>query len=81
MVSFSAGKDSFHGVKAVGQGIRCALALWFTMDESHDEKVITKQVFVLCWNFVDLARWMDRLDWPYPSRIPSINHAIVCGLL
>jgi len=38
MVSFSAGKDSFHGVKAVGHGIRCALALWFTMDESHDEK-------------------------------------------
>jgi leucine proline-enriched proteoglycan (leprecan) len=35
MVSFNAG--DLHGVKAVQTGSRCAIALWFTMDESFRE--------------------------------------------
>lgn len=37
MVSFSAGKDSLHGVKPVLHGRRCAIALWFTLSESKKE--------------------------------------------
>ncbi|XP_070567070.1 prolyl 3-hydroxylase 1-like isoform X2 [Ptychodera flava] len=38
LVSFSAGKENLHGVKAILEGRRCALALWFTLDKNHDEK-------------------------------------------
>ncbi|XP_077978361.1 prolyl 3-hydroxylase 1-like [Glandiceps talaboti] len=38
MVSFSAGKENLHGVKAVLEGRRCALAIWFTMDVKYDER-------------------------------------------
>lgn len=37
VVSFSAGKDSLHGVKPVLHGRRCAMALWFTLSENKKE--------------------------------------------
>ena len=37
MVGFSAGEENLHGVLPVTDGKRCALALWFTQDESHSE--------------------------------------------
>ncbi|XP_032679224.1 prolyl 3-hydroxylase 1-like isoform X2 [Odontomachus brunneus] len=37
MVAFSAGGENLHGVRAVRSGRRCALALWFTQDESYLE--------------------------------------------
>uniref|UniRef100_I3J5S9 procollagen-proline 3-dioxygenase n=1 Tax=Oreochromis niloticus TaxID=8128 RepID=I3J5S9_ORENI len=39
MVGFGAGKENPHGVKAVTRGQRCAVALWFTLDPAHEEKV------------------------------------------
>ena len=41
VVGFGAGKENPHGVKAVTQGQRCAVALWFTLDPAHEEKVQT----------------------------------------
>nr|XP_026691137.1 leprecan protein isoform X3 [Ciona intestinalis] len=38
LVSFSAGKECLHGVKPVTKGRRCAMALWFTMDPTHNEE-------------------------------------------
>ncbi|XP_034441825.1 prolyl 3-hydroxylase 1 isoform X6 [Hippoglossus hippoglossus] len=38
VVGFGAGKENPHGVKAVTQGQRCAVALWFTLDPAHEEK-------------------------------------------
>jgi len=38
LVAFSAGSENPHGVKPVLQGTRCAMALWFTLDEKHGEK-------------------------------------------
>uniref|UniRef100_A0AAQ5ZB76 procollagen-proline 3-dioxygenase n=1 Tax=Amphiprion ocellaris TaxID=80972 RepID=A0AAQ5ZB76_AMPOC len=39
VVGFGAGKENPHGVKAVTKGQRCAVALWFTLDPAHEEKV------------------------------------------
>lgn len=39
MVGFGAGKENPHGVRAVTKGQRCAVALWFTLDPAHEEKV------------------------------------------
>lgn len=39
VVGFGAGKDNPHGVRAVTKGQRCAVALWFTLDPAHEEKV------------------------------------------
>nr|XP_019942506.1 PREDICTED: prolyl 3-hydroxylase 1 isoform X1 [Paralichthys olivaceus]XP_019942507.1 PREDICTED: prolyl 3-hydroxylase 1 isoform X1 [Paralichthys olivaceus]XP_019942508.1 PREDICTED: prolyl 3-hydroxylase 1 isoform X1 [Paralichthys olivaceus] len=38
VVAFGAGKENPHGVRAVTQGQRCAVALWFTLDPAHEEK-------------------------------------------
>ncbi|XP_075869421.1 prolyl 3-hydroxylase 1 isoform X6 [Nelusetta ayraudi] len=38
VVGFGAGKENPHGVRAVTRGQRCAVALWFTLDPSHEEK-------------------------------------------
>ncbi|XP_024125561.1 prolyl 3-hydroxylase 1 isoform X2 [Oryzias melastigma] len=38
VVGFGAGKENPHGVKAVTKGQRCAVALWFTLNPSHEEK-------------------------------------------
>uniref|UniRef100_A0A8C4S5Z1 procollagen-proline 3-dioxygenase n=1 Tax=Erpetoichthys calabaricus TaxID=27687 RepID=A0A8C4S5Z1_ERPCA len=38
VVSFGAGKENPHGVKAVTKGQRCAVAIWFTLDPRHKEK-------------------------------------------
>ncbi|XP_054005345.1 prolyl 3-hydroxylase 1-like isoform X1 [Hylaeus anthracinus] len=37
MVAFSAGEENLHGVRSVLRGKRCALALWFTQNETHME--------------------------------------------
>uniref|UniRef100_A0A8C5DVJ2 procollagen-proline 3-dioxygenase n=1 Tax=Gouania willdenowi TaxID=441366 RepID=A0A8C5DVJ2_GOUWI len=39
VLGFGSGKENPHGVKAVTQGQRCAVALWFTLDPLHQEKV------------------------------------------
>lgn len=39
VVGFGAGKENPHGVRAVTKGQRCAVALWFTLDPAHEEKV------------------------------------------
>ncbi|KAG8191685.1 hypothetical protein JTE90_016472 [Oedothorax gibbosus] len=38
MVAFSAGKENLHGVKAVKNGRRCALAMWFTLEPEYRER-------------------------------------------
>uniref|UniRef100_A0A8C5F1E0 procollagen-proline 3-dioxygenase n=1 Tax=Gopherus evgoodei TaxID=1825980 RepID=A0A8C5F1E0_9SAUR len=40
-VGFSSGLENPHGVKAVTKGQRCAIALWFTLDPRHSERVST----------------------------------------
>lgn len=40
-VGFSSGSENPHGVKAVTKGQRCAIALWFTLDPRHSERVST----------------------------------------
>jgi len=35
MVAFSG--DTLHGVKAITRGTRCVVALWLTLDPSHEE--------------------------------------------
>ncbi|KAL9979781.1 hypothetical protein ACROYT_G017496 [Oculina patagonica] len=37
-VAFSAGLENLHGVAGVREGRRCALALWFTLRQKHDEQ-------------------------------------------
>lgn len=37
LVAFSAGGENLHGVRAVRNGRRCAVALWFTLDEKYLE--------------------------------------------
>ncbi|KAG8445073.1 hypothetical protein GDO86_010004 [Hymenochirus boettgeri] len=37
LVGFSSGGENPHGVKAVTQGQRCAVALWFTLDPMYRE--------------------------------------------
>lgn len=39
MVGFSSGGENPHGVKAVTNGQRCAVALWFTLDPLFRELV------------------------------------------
>ncbi|XP_034023272.1 LOW QUALITY PROTEIN: prolyl 3-hydroxylase 1 [Thalassophryne amazonica] len=39
VIGFEAGKENPHGVRAVTKGQRCAVALWFTLDPAHEEKV------------------------------------------
>lgn len=41
VVGFGAGRENPHGVRAVTGGQRCAVALWFTLDPAHEEKVRT----------------------------------------
>jgi len=41
VVGFGAGKENPHGVRAITKGQRCAVALWFTLDPSHEEKVMS----------------------------------------
>lgn len=38
MVAFSAGKENLHGVKAVKNGRRCALAMWYTLEPEYRER-------------------------------------------
>uniref|UniRef100_A0A3P9JZ33 procollagen-proline 3-dioxygenase n=1 Tax=Oryzias latipes TaxID=8090 RepID=A0A3P9JZ33_ORYLA len=38
VVGFGAGKENPHGVRAITKGQRCAVALWFTLNPSHEEK-------------------------------------------
>jgi hypothetical protein len=40
VVGFGAGNENPHGVRAVTKGQRCAVALWFTLDPKHEEKVM-----------------------------------------
>uniref|UniRef100_A0A8C9EQB8 procollagen-proline 3-dioxygenase n=1 Tax=Pavo cristatus TaxID=9049 RepID=A0A8C9EQB8_PAVCR len=38
LVAFSSGKENPHGVRAVSQGRRCAVALWYTHSAEHAEQ-------------------------------------------
>uniref|UniRef100_A0A668AJF7 procollagen-proline 3-dioxygenase n=1 Tax=Myripristis murdjan TaxID=586833 RepID=A0A668AJF7_9TELE len=40
VVGFGSGQENPHGVRAVTKGQRCAVALWFTLDPAHEEKVL-----------------------------------------
>jgi hypothetical protein len=37
MVMFSSGLENLHGVLGVTEGKRCALGLWFTTLQEHEE--------------------------------------------
>lgn len=37
MVAFSSGVENLHGVKAVTEGTRCAIGIWFTLDPKESE--------------------------------------------
>ncbi|XP_078600426.1 prolyl 3-hydroxylase 1-like [Branchiostoma floridae x Branchiostoma japonicum] len=37
VVAFSSGPENPHGVQAVVEGRRCVIAVWFTLDKTHDE--------------------------------------------
>ncbi|XP_008070791.2 prolyl 3-hydroxylase 1 isoform X1 [Carlito syrichta] len=61
-VGFSSGTENPHGVKAVTRGQRCAIALWFTLDPRHSERVRAAGVAVTCsWKVLVL---------PLPSPNP-----------
>lgn len=38
MVAFSSGKENLHGVKAVKNGSRCAIGIWFTHNGEYADK-------------------------------------------
>ncbi|KAJ8975814.1 hypothetical protein NQ317_013745 [Molorchus minor] len=38
MVGFTSGKENLHGVKAVKEGARCAVAVWFTLDPKYADE-------------------------------------------
>lgn len=42
---FSAGPENLHGVLGVEQGKRCALGLWFTKLQEHEEmeRILAKE--------------------------------------
>lgn len=47
-MGFSSGTENPHGVKAVTRGQRCAIALWFTLDARHSERVRVAGTAVTC---------------------------------
>lgn len=47
MVAFSSGSENLHGVKAVRNGSRCALGIWFTFDPEKTEEERPKAEYVL----------------------------------
>ena len=51
VVGFGAGQENPHGVRAVIKGQRCAVALWFTLDPAHQEKVRTISVHSVNFNY------------------------------
>uniref|UniRef100_A0A669BKV7 procollagen-proline 3-dioxygenase n=1 Tax=Oreochromis niloticus TaxID=8128 RepID=A0A669BKV7_ORENI len=63
MVGFGAGKENPHGVKAVTRGQRCAVALWFTLDPAHEEKVrktdVTRRELQRPLERISGSEWMD----------------------
>uniref|UniRef100_A0A4W6FK09 procollagen-proline 3-dioxygenase n=1 Tax=Lates calcarifer TaxID=8187 RepID=A0A4W6FK09_LATCA len=50
VVGFGAGKENPHGVRAVTKGQRCAVALWFTLDPAHEEKMVDSLIQILHLN-------------------------------
>ncbi|XP_047283585.1 prolyl 3-hydroxylase 1 isoform X4 [Homo sapiens] len=57
-VGFSSGTENPHGVKAVTRGQRCAIALWFTLDPRHSERVRAARAGESSWCCGD----------PFPER-------------
>uniref|UniRef100_A0A669DI84 procollagen-proline 3-dioxygenase n=1 Tax=Oreochromis niloticus TaxID=8128 RepID=A0A669DI84_ORENI len=72
MVGFGAGKENPHGVKAVTRGQRCAVALWFTLDPAHEEKVrktdVTRRVNGCLSLYVGPAT-----DWRPVQGVPRLS--------
>lgn len=56
-VAFSAGLENLHGVAGILQGRRCALALWFTLRQKHDE-----QQRKVAWETLQKAKELKRLE-------------------
>lgn len=56
-VAFSAGLENLHGVAGIRQGRRCALALWFTLRQKHDE---TQRK--VAWDILQKAKEQKRLE-------------------
>lgn len=57
MVAFSAGSENLHGVRGILKGRRCALALWFTQDETYLE-----YERVLAWAILERVRSVGPYD-------------------
>ncbi|MGH0119749.1 UNVERIFIED_CONTAM: hypothetical protein FKN15_025628 [Acipenser sinensis] len=43
LLGFTSGSDNPHGVRAVTRGQRCALALWFTLQETQADQVCERE--------------------------------------
>ena len=56
-VAFSAGLENLHGVAGIREGRRCALALWFTLRQKHDE---TQRK--VAWGILQKAKEQKRLE-------------------
>ncbi|XP_015765326.1 PREDICTED: prolyl 3-hydroxylase 2-like [Acropora digitifera] len=55
-VAFSAGQENLHGVAGIRKGQRCALALWFTLRQKHNET--QRQA---AWNILQKAKEQKQL--------------------
>uniref|UniRef100_A0A8C4ZV71 procollagen-proline 3-dioxygenase n=1 Tax=Gadus morhua TaxID=8049 RepID=A0A8C4ZV71_GADMO len=76
VVGFGSGKENPHGVRAVTRGQRCAVALWFTLDPVHDEKV---RASVCAAQTLDLCVRMEERRGPDPGR--SGWATLLCSVL
>lgn len=56
-VAFSAGLENLHGVAGIREGRRCALALWFTLRQKHDEAQRKT-----AWDLLQRAKEQRRLE-------------------
>lgn len=56
-MAFSAGLENLHGVAGVREGRRCALALWFTLRQKHDEQQRKD-----AWETLQKAKEQKRLE-------------------
>uniref|UniRef100_A0A667GP81 procollagen-proline 3-dioxygenase n=1 Tax=Lynx canadensis TaxID=61383 RepID=A0A667GP81_LYNCA len=67
-VGFSSGTENPHGVRAVTRGQRCAIALWFTLDARHSERVRALGTAVVC-------SWKGSGSAPtFPSHCQWLRH-------
>lgn len=69
-MGFSSGSENPHGVKAVTRGQRCAIALWFTLDPRHSERVSSLPPSLppgSMWGFW-VGQWLCSPPWVCPQE-------------